>query len=44
VSAVRYRVDEHDAANLLPAVSVHVLRFTVFPSSLHNILMCVELM
>jgi hypothetical protein len=44
VSVVPCRVDEHDAANPTPAISVHVLRFIVFSSSLHNILMWVELM
>jgi hypothetical protein len=30
VSIIPHRVDEHDAANPPPAVSVHVLRFIVF--------------
>jgi hypothetical protein len=44
VSIVLHQVDEHDAANPPPTVSVLVLRFIVFPFFLHNIFMWVELM
>jgi hypothetical protein len=44
VSVIPHRIDEHDAANPPSVVSVHVLRFIIFSSSMHNILMWVELM